>query len=341
MFAFRIDRNVLASALLFALAAPACSNANEADYAGNQRSAIVGGEESPATDDFVVRIVPRFGFPCSATLLAPNVLVTAQHCIAKRELGTFGCTIDGSVAPPDLGPGRVGTPFDAADLQVFYGADPGPDPAAFGERVFASGSTSICNGDIALVVLDRDLPERGVAVRFDRPVSVEEPLTLIGYEPTHDDPPTLRARRTHVPVLAVAPDQPDGFTDMPPHSFLLGEGACGNDEGGPALSEETGAIVGLFTYTASGVGCYGLRNYYLRIAPFSELVETALSYAGRRVEREREPAPTPETDGSCSLARGANGGGACTMLLVVLGLAACRRKRDSKIASEASRRTTA
>ncbi|HVH43647.1 MAG TPA: trypsin-like serine protease, partial [Labilithrix sp.] len=70
------------------------------------RSAIVGGTESTAAEDFVVylrRIVedPQKQSNCGGTLVAPNLVLTAKHCVYEFAAGSSSfCDASGE---PQLG----------------------------------------------------------------------------------------------------------------------------------------------------------------------------------------------------------------------------------------------
>jgi hypothetical protein len=299
-------RRVLATALL----ASACAGDRADNEApGTEPIAIRDGEASPPSDDAVVQVYVFFGARCSGTLIAPNVVVTALHCVTATDLasGSVTCNEDGSLAA-DASAGSIGALLDPRDVEIFFGAGPGiqtggdTEPSAFGAQIFGSGATSICSDNIAAIVLDRDLPVAGLPVRVTRPVVVGEEVTLVGY----DQPAVIRERRSRVPVLAVGPDDlTAGAGDLVPRTFLVGDGPCWGDQGGPAISDETGALVGLFSFTPTGADWMcnsGLRSLYAKVAPHSALLERALESTGRSLRIEREVDRAAAGSG-CSSAR--------------------------------------
>lgn len=247
---------------------------------------------------------------CSATLIAPNVVLTALHCVSDfNDTAEFRCRSDGSLdsVPPA---GVIGAPLDPATVQIRAGATYTERPDALGSRVFGSNSTHICRHDIAVVVLDRDLEAAVSPLRFARPTNVGEVMTVIGYG-INETPFESRFERSGVRVLAVGEvDGRAGVGAAAPDTFVLGEGACRGDSGGPALSEDTGAITGVYSI-AAGVSCTatGVRNVYTSVAPFEALIVEALEWAGHEPRRESPVEPPPAVEPSVMTADEAPGSG--------------------------------
>jgi hypothetical protein len=339
------SRRVL-GALSGALAV-ACADAPDFPIASSGE-AVSGGEVSGAADDFVVRVAsrqpePYDGIVCSGTLLAPNLLLTALHCVAVFDAWSgFTCLSDGSLAHGSAG-GWIGETLAPADIEVSVGTALPLAVAARGASVFGSGSTVVCVDDIALVVLDTDLPVPGVPVRLERPVVEGERMTVIGYG-LNDGRDVLRARRSGVPVLDVGPDDTSsGPGTAAPRTFIVGDGPCSGDNGGPSLSDETGAVTGVFAFGFSG-DCTqpGTRGSFTKLAPFQSLLERAFQAAGRdpEVEGEELAAAAPMgSDTSCSVGRA--GGGQAPLplsLWVVVGVLLARRGAARPTGTCSSRR---
>lgn len=263
------------------------------------QSAIVNGELSDESDDAVVELYAGTGSSrdhCSASLIAPNVIVTALHCVAQfNTLGRFSCSSSGALTtstPPD---GSIGGPKDPASISVHLGVTASLTPDAVGVRVFGSGTDNICRNDIALVVLDRELDAPIAPVRLERQTRRAELVRTVGYGLTGMSGQIRRHVRHGVTVTDVGTDR-----DYPrqglaaPNTFVVTEGPCQGDSGGPALSEETGAVIGVYSVSA-GVSCTsdGIRNVFTTLAPFSSLVQQALEYAGHEAVLE-PPEPMPE-----------------------------------------------
>jgi len=309
-----MSRALAGCASLCALIA-GCSDAAPEPTA-SMLSPILGGEVSGAEDNAVVRIISRQSPPysdvaCNGTLIAPNVLVTSLHCVSVfNVIGKLACRPDGSLMPPDTGEGWIGETLDPARIEVTFGLDVPSSPAAFGLRVFGSGTVQACIDDIAFVVLDRALPTRGFPVRDQRPIVQGELMTLIGFG-WSDVPDRLRGRRHQVPVIAVGPDDTSEALGIAlPRSFLVGDGPCEGDGGGAALSEETGALTGIMALNFGG-NCQvpGTRHSITKLAPYMRLLESAFAFAGETPVRESASAraAAPHNASGCALKTAAPG----------------------------------
>ena len=284
----------------------ACSGDPEAGF-GVERAAIVYGEPSGDEDDAVVNVVAQVSSSgavfCSGTLIAPDVVLTALHCVAYQEdlNAVFTCNPDGTINPISApNAGALGAPVAGEDVQVFFGAQrTGTEPDAYGVKVFGSGATQICRGDLAVVVLDRELGQEFAPVRFGRNVERGEALLAIGYGQTETTGDSGRHRRdvTVVDVGDVGCVQGSGAT--PPDTFVVSQGPCHGDSGGPTLSAETGAVTGVYSLTlAPSCTAFGARNTYALVSPYEDLIREALEFAGREPVVEPMMDDPPECTGT-------------------------------------------
>ncbi len=264
----------------------------------HSRQAVVGGEPSGEGDDFVVHLTAgtqnvRSG--CSATLIAPNVVLTALHCVSNYDHANdeVACDEDGALVSTPPG-GVIGGLLPPESIEIRLGAEYIGAPTALGASVFGTGSTQICRHDLAVVILDRELSAPIASLRLDGQTERGETMRVVGYG-VNGTGVDARYVRGGVRVTAVG-----AVDDLPargvaaPDTMVLGEGSCDGDSGGPAFSEATGALVGVYSISA-GLNCtaIGVRNIYTLTAPFADVVEHALDVAGHSALREIRDAMAP------------------------------------------------
>jgi len=292
-----------------------CADAG-AERVVTEREPIVNGAISTAVDDAVVSL-SALGAGCTGTLIAPNVVLTALHCVADYDPGfRFNCQPDGTL-PPGSSVGQVGATVDPSSVSVRVGVEVGGD-VVHGKAIFGTGSTDACHDDLAVVVLER-APDIGdaplVSVRFARATRKGEPARIVGYGDV-EQTATDRGRqvRTNLSVRGVGRLDEGGSGDVGvlPRTLQIGEGPCHGDSGGPVFSQETGAQIGVYSLLNANT-CTGVdvRNTYTLIAPFESLIRTALESAG--VEPSVEPGEPTGSGGeagatSVPVAGGGSGG---------------------------------
>lgn len=245
------------------------------------QAAIYGGEKSDSSDDAVVAL--RVGDPtnyrlCTGALVAPNVVLTARHCTSIPATETIGCNAAGQSTNGNqfLGDNAPG------DIHVFTGVTPtmSGTPRANGRQVFRPTTSALCNSDIALVVLDRDIDGiTPLRVRLSGGVAVGEVIRSIGYgENDTNYTSGVRYKQDSVPVLALGAGVMKDGTVLGSGELEVGRATCQGDSGGPGISRDTGAIVGI---ASRGVSCS--QNYghvYMRTAMMRDLFAQAFAVAG-------------------------------------------------------------
>ena len=302
------------SALFFGLfvATAACSvTGAEGRGRGAHHDPIVHGVPSDASQDAVVLLIHDDGTnqdSCTATLIAPNLVLTARHCVSNVGTAGFSCGADGVGSPE----GAIGADYDPSTLTIFTGvALPGASdpPAATGKKIFHDDAKNLCNHDLALVLLDKAVPgAKLAALRLDDTTKRGELVTTVGWGVTDKtfDPET-RMQRTGVTIKYVGVDVTN---DVASNEFEVGESICEGDSGGPALSA-AGAIVGVVSRGGNdvanpdadipGSGCIdpGASNNFTKVSGFTSLILTAFDAAGAKPIREGETPPDagPTVDG--------------------------------------------
>ena len=273
---------------------------------GTTTSAIVGGELSPASENAVVLLRNVRG-ECTGTLVAPNLVATARHCVSSANLAMVcndrGETVSG---------GQSGSDYDPSKIAVYVGdtfARRGVlDPQAVGTRIVHDGSPTLCDHDLAFLVLSKDVAGPIAKVRLTEPPVVGETFRAVGWGlSTNVAPPDTRSSRGGVRITTVGSNRERA---VGPHELAANEGICDGDSGGPALSEKDGALLGVVTRGGSPRAakltppdaCRGedIVNVYVSLAANAKTVQAAFRAAGR-------PEPPAPPEDPCATARCASG----------------------------------
>ncbi len=264
--------------------------------------AIVHGAADRGRHPSVVALIAREGSTshiCTAALIAPDIVLTARHCVADLRVASIEC-------PPRVS--QVGRSLEAASLAVVLGDDASSSPpAAYGRSVHVPYTDALCDADIAVVTLDRKLPL--TPLRLARRSSLVEgrTVTAVGYGKTSDRSAAGRKRfRTDVPIVAVSPTE-----------FVVGESTCSGDSGGPAIDSISGEIVGVVS--RGSVDCAGDRtsNVYTRVTAFLDLID--------RIAGEPPPVDEPPYTPPADMGEACSDGESCATGLCVLDAGYCSR----------------
>ncbi len=305
-------------ACVVGFAACSCAGAPDAPR-GVEKSAINAGELSTDADDAVVQVrvvrpPPLGGDICTGTLVAPNLMLTSLECATLFDSTlSVSCRADGTLQTTTTSGGTIGDPVTPEDLRVYYGSSLDDEPpSAYGQQIFVTGTTEVCEDDLAAVVLDRALPSNGYGLRLSRDVRAGEELTAIGWGYSMYD---ARFKRT-VTVSDVGPDDvSDGTSAAPPRSFFVGNGLCWGDRGAPALSPDTGLVAGIYARPMSGGLCFGPDgpdeegvNRFVKLAPYESMLREAFEAAGATLVSDLPSAPPRHESSGCAVAEGGRGG---------------------------------
>jgi hypothetical protein len=275
----------LASSFVAACAASVDSPQPTADVEVDQTEIVHGVLDRGRNPAVVALSIWDNGEPsglCTATLIAPDVVLTARHCVSDTT-EQVACPADG---PQIMGDRR------AASLHILVGDDARTaHDVARGREVLVPQSNQLCNEDIAVVLLDREVEGIDPLDVHTQGIAQGGHVTAVGYGKSGDDGGAgVKLRREHVRVL-----------DTSEREFEVGEATCQGDSGGPALDEDSGEIVGVVSRGGPGCDGAGTHNIYTRADAFLALIDEALSRSQAPHAPKKKPKGDPsELGAACS-----------------------------------------
>jgi secreted trypsin-like serine protease len=214
---------------------------------------IIGGTESPSVYPATGAITAASRLRCTGTLIAPDVVLTAAHCLEPAIFGYLGFTLD--------------TDFNDGAGEIVKALVTHQHPDYYSGNVFELGARN----DVGVMILERPIEVPGYEL-FDIPTepSPDATLSMCGYGREFWASRSGGIKMTADVTVASVSDLEFSTSEMGPQP-------CSGDSGGPLFRESPGehALVGLVSRAFGITTMCDTGAIITRTAPYAAWIAEA------------------------------------------------------------------